>query len=48
MSRRPRNLLVGGVYHVYNRMSRGEHVFRDEGEADRFEALLADGTPRMV
>ena len=41
MGRRPRNLLAGGIYHVYNRVSRGEHVFRDEGEADRFEALLA-------
>jgi REP element-mobilizing transposase RayT len=41
MGRQPRILLVGGIYHVYNRVSRGEHVFRDEGEADRFEALLA-------
>jgi len=41
MGRRPRNLLAGGIYHVYNRVSRGQHVFRDEGEADRFEALLA-------
>ena len=41
MGRRPRILLAGGIYHVYNRVSRGEHVFRDEGESDRFEALLA-------
>ena len=41
MGRRPRILLAGGIYHVYNRVSRGEHVFRDEGEVDRFEALLA-------
>ena len=41
MGRRPRMLLAGGIYHVYNRVSRGEHIFRDEGEADRFEALLA-------
>ncbi len=41
MGRRPWVLLAGGIYHVYNRVSRGEHVFRDEGEADRFEALLA-------
>lgn len=41
MGRRPRVLLAGGVYHVYNRVSRGAHVFGDEGEADRFEALLA-------
>ena len=36
MGRRSRKLLAGGIYHVYNRVSRGEHVFRDEGEADRF------------
>ena len=41
MGRRPRILVAGGIYHVYNRVSRGEHVFRDEDEADRFEALLA-------
>jgi REP element-mobilizing transposase RayT len=41
MGRRPRILLAGGIYHVYNRVSRGAHVFRDESEADRFEALLA-------
>jgi len=33
--------LAGGIYHVYNQVSRGEHVFRDESEAGRFEALLA-------
>ncbi len=33
MGRRSRILLAGGIYHVYNRVSRGEHVFRDEGEA---------------
>jgi putative transposase len=41
MGRRPRVLLAGGIYHIYNRVSRGEHVFRDEDEADRLEALLA-------
>jgi REP element-mobilizing transposase RayT len=41
MGRRPRILLPGGIYHVYNRVSRGTHVFRDEAEADRFESLLA-------
>ena len=41
MGRRPRIPLAGGIYHVCNRGPRGEHVFRDEGEADRFEALLA-------
>ena len=41
MGRRTRKLLAGGIYHVYNRVSRGQHIFRDEGEAGRFEALLA-------
>ena len=44
--RRSRILVAGGIYHVYNRVSRGEHVFRDEGEADRFEALLASTKKR--
>ena len=41
MGRRPRNLIPGGIYHVYNRVSRGQHVFRDDEEADRFEDLIA-------
>lgn len=41
MGRRPRVLLAGGIYHVYNRVSRGQHVFRDDGEAERLEDLLA-------
>jgi REP element-mobilizing transposase RayT len=41
MGRRPRALLAGGIYHVYNRVARGEHVFSDDDEAERFEALLA-------
>ena len=28
MGRRPRTLLAGGIYHVYNRVFRGEHTFR--------------------
>jgi REP element-mobilizing transposase RayT len=41
MGRRPRILVAGGIYHVYNRVSRGEHVFRNAEEADRLEELLA-------
>jgi REP element-mobilizing transposase RayT len=41
MGRPPRVLIAGGIYHVYNRVSHGAHIFRDEVEADRFEALLA-------
>ena len=31
---------------MHNRVSGGVHVFRDEGEADRFGALLAATTAR--
>ena len=41
MGRRPRNLVPGGIYHVYNRVSRGQHVFRKDEEADRLENLFA-------
>ncbi len=41
MGRRPRNLVAGGIYHVYNRVSRGQHVFRNDEEADRLEDLFA-------
>lgn len=41
MGRRPRILLPGGIYHVYNRTSHGAHVFRKDEEADRLEGLIA-------
>jgi len=41
MGRRPRNLVPGGIYHVYNRVSRGQHVFRKDEEADRLEDLFS-------
>jgi REP element-mobilizing transposase RayT len=41
MGRRPRILVPGGIYHVYNRVSRGAHVFRNDEEADRLEGLFA-------
>jgi REP element-mobilizing transposase RayT len=34
-------LIEGGLYHVYNRVSHGEHVFRDESEIERFLWRLA-------
>ena len=46
MGRRPRILVAGGIYHVYNRVSRGAHVFRDDEEADRLEGLLAAAKKR--
>jgi len=41
MGRRPRILVPGGIYHVYNRVSRGQHVFRKDEEAERLEGLFA-------
>ena len=40
MPRRPRVEVEGAVYHVYNRLARGEAVFSDEREAQRFVELL--------
>jgi hypothetical protein len=37
MGRRPRNLVAGAIYHVYNRVPRGHHVFGNDEEADRLE-----------
>ena len=42
MGRAPRVFLEGGVYHVYNRISRGERVFEDHQEAARFVRLLRE------
>jgi hypothetical protein len=33
MPRSPRVFLEGGVYHIYNRVTRGERVFGDDQEA---------------
>ena len=46
MGRRPRILIHGGIYHVYNRVSHGEHVFRDYSEVERVLALLAEAKRR--
>jgi len=42
VGRSPRILIEGGIYHVYNRVSRGEHVFRDEAEAEKLLKRLVD------
>ena len=36
MPRAHRQLLEGGLYHVYNRFARGEEIFAEPDEADRF------------
>ena len=42
---RPRRVLVeGGVYHVYNRVARGELVFRDDAEAARLVGAIRQVT----
>ncbi len=38
--------MAGGIYHVYNRVSRGGHVFKDDGEAERLVSLLAETKKR--
>jgi REP element-mobilizing transposase RayT len=40
--RRPRILIEGGLYHVYNRFARGECVFEDPEEAAAFVDLLRE------
>lgn len=40
MPRQHRNLLEGGLYHVYNRVSSGEEVVADPEEASRFVGLI--------
>ena len=40
MPRRPRVLIEGAIYHVYNRFARGEGIFGDPEEAIAFVELL--------
>ena len=42
MPRALRNLIEGGLYHVYNRFARGEEVFSDPEEAIEFLDFLRD------
>jgi len=46
MSRPDRIFVQGGVYHVYNRLGRGERVFDEEMEAGAFVGLLRDVVER--
>lgn len=38
--------IEGGLYHVYNRVTRGERVFAEEGEADRLLGMLHEAARR--
>lgn len=40
MARRPRIVVAGGLYHVYNRIASGEPVFSDASEARDFVQLI--------
>jgi putative transposase len=42
MPRRERVFIEGGVYHVYNRVGRGDRVFDEEAEAAAFVSLLRE------
>ena len=42
MPRAPRVFIEGGIYHVYNRVTRGEAVFAEDGEAQRFVDLTRE------
>ena len=46
MPRAPRAFIDGAFYHVYGRITRGEHVFSDPDEAARFVAVIGDVTRR--
>jgi len=46
MARPNRIIVEGGVYHVYNRLGRGERVFDQETEAAAFVGLLRDVAER--
>jgi REP element-mobilizing transposase RayT len=42
MPRAPRVYIEGGIYHVYNRVTRGERVFAEDGEAQRLVDVMRE------
>jgi putative transposase len=46
MPRRPRVIVEGAVYHVYNRLARGSLLLGERAEADRFVELLRTARDR--
>ena len=46
MSRAGRVFFEGAVYHVYNRLARGEQAFGEESEAQWFRKLLQEVVER--
>ena len=47
MARGPRVVIEGGLYHVYNRVSSGEHIFADPEEAMEFIEIVRDVKKEM-
>jgi len=48
MPRTKRIPVPGAVYHVYNRVAHGEHLFREEGQAGRFLARIGETASRWI
>ena len=46
MPRPGRIFVEGGLYHVYNRLGRGEQYFKEEAEGEKFVALLREVAQR--
>ena len=46
MPRAHRQLLEGGLYHVYNRFARGEEIFAEPDEAERFVSMIREAKKR--
>jgi REP element-mobilizing transposase RayT len=46
MPRPPRVFVEGGIYHVYNRVARGERVFAEDQEAARLLDAMRDARDR--
>ncbi len=42
MPRAPRVFVEGGIYHVYNRVTRGERVFAEDGAAQRLVDVMRE------
>ena len=42
MPRRPRQLVEGGIYHVYNRVASGEPIFSDSETSIEFLELVRE------
>ena len=46
MPRSPRVFVEGGIYHVFNRVTRGEKVFAEDSAAQHFLEVLQETKQR--